>query len=177
MAGVRESLRAEVPARRWPGLSYSRRTTPMTMCWNGFSGSYRDRLRGPAWACRPGVSTERRGAVPPADRDRDRRPFPFRTCPLTVVSSKVTAGLTTSPAQATTYVDRQQQLAALSPRGRHITTSNSSDQRSGARCENHPRHCHRRLNLNENPSERAARRTRRCRRETEMLSLGRRASW
>ncbi len=51
---------------------------------------------------------------------------PFPDVPLTVVSSKSTAGLTTSPAQAATYVARQQQLAALSPRGRHITASKDS---------------------------------------------------
>jgi hypothetical protein len=46
--------------------------------------------------------------------------------PLTVVSSRIVAGLTTSPAQAATYVARQRQLAALSPRGRHITASKAS---------------------------------------------------
>jgi hypothetical protein len=51
---------------------------------------------------------------------------PFPDVPLTVVSSKSTAGLTTSPAQAATYVARQERLAAMSPRGRHITTFKAS---------------------------------------------------
>jgi len=95
---------------------------------------------------------------------------PFPDVPLTVVSSKITAGLTTSPAQAATYVTRQLQLAALFPAGsahHHVQGFlHSTDQRSGARCDNHPRHRHRILNLNENP-ESAALRTRRDRRETQ----------
>jgi hypothetical protein len=50
----------------------------------------------------------------------------FPDVPLTVVSSRIAAGPTTSPAQAATYVARQRQLAALSPRGRQITTSKAS---------------------------------------------------
>lgn len=50
----------------------------------------------------------------------------FPDVPLTVVSSRIAAGLTTSPAQAATYVARQQQLAALSSRGRHTTTCRAS---------------------------------------------------
>lgn len=54
------------------------------------------------------------------------RAGPFPDVPLTVVSSRIAAGLTTSPAQAATYMARQQQLAGLSPRGRHLTTPKAS---------------------------------------------------
>ena len=50
----------------------------------------------------------------------------FPDVALTVVSSRIAAGLTTSPAQASIYLARQQRLAALSPRGRPVTTSKAS---------------------------------------------------
>ena len=107
-------------------MSFSRRTTPMTM-WERVLRFI------PRSVARAGVglssgssrwNAEERFLPQTATEIAQAPPFP--DVPVTVVSSRSTAGLTTSPAQAAKYVARQQQLAALSPRGRHITTSKAS---------------------------------------------------
>jgi pimeloyl-ACP methyl ester carboxylesterase len=50
----------------------------------------------------------------------------FPDVPLTVVSSRIAAGPTTSPAQAATYVAGRSSWPRCPPRGRHITTSKAS---------------------------------------------------